>query len=476
MFGEDFQYQKGDFPFHKGSYHVLTERSESCGACHNVTNPLQIKNPLGKWVGGFTMERTYSEWANSRYADRPGNSNFDPKFKRDCQTCHMQQDYGLAGTGKSLYAGGRPVAPIRGSSYAGGDEREIYYSHHFIGGNTYMPRLIGETVFGYAVADYPELSAYSFSSADESSIYNNAYWITKDRGLPTQHGRLAWDRIRNAVSLSLNVQESAAVGSRVPLSLTVINEGSGHNFPTGFPEGRIAWVSVRAFDTASGTELPIYDAIWDRTSKEIGLLTTSDMMDPNFPDCNWRLPAGSPDPYAYQFKAVASLGDDCPTLALSYATPLNLVVNDDGMPIDKNGKVIDRNNPRGIPQYKDLDGDGDVYDDSFLIDTRLRPLPNSEATVKLDRYHVMIPKDITGQVAVTAAVYYQALEAMAAKKFLGNLADTDLDFKLEPGVLGGAADGREPSGEPAVVEGAPPVPVSVVSRVVGSYLPCLWSD
>jgi len=79
----------------------------------------------------------------------------------------------------------------------------------------------------------------------------------------------------------------------------------------------------------------------------------------------------------------------------------------------------------------------------------------------------VIPGDIAGPVAVTAAVYYQSVEAVAATKLLGNLADTDLDFRLEPCVLGGLCDGRRPSVEPAVVEGSPPVPMEVRSWVIG---------
>ncbi len=72
----------------------------------------------------------------------------------------------------------------------------------------------------------------------------------------------------------------------------------------------------------------------------------------------------------------------------------------------------------------------------------------------IDRYSVVIPPGTPGPVAVTAAVYYQSFEAVVAKKFLGNLADIDTDFRLEPCVLGGACDGRTPTVEPAVVEGA----------------------
>jgi Big-like domain-containing protein len=190
------------------------------------------------------------------------------------------------------------------------------------------------------------------------------------------------------------------------------------------------------------------------------------MVDPNFPGCNWQIPAGSADPFAYQLKAVASLGDGCPTLDLVYAAPLNMVTNAKGLPIDASGRVIDRDNPRGLPQFLDRNGNGDLYDDAFLMDTRLRPLPHAGATVSLDRYSVVIPPGAAGPVAVTAAVYYQSVEAIVAKKFLGNLADTNTNFVLEPCALGGPCDGRRPSVEPAVVEGAPPVPMEVRNWVI----------
>jgi len=63
-------------------------------------------------------------------------------------------------------------------------------------------------------------------------------------------------------------------------------------------------------------------------------------------------------------------------------------------------------------------------------------------------------------------VYYQSLEAIVAKKFLGNLADTDMDFLLEPCVLGGRC------GRPASLRGAPgrrsapPVPMELRNWVI----------
>jgi hypothetical protein len=68
--------------------------------------------------------------------------------------------------------------------------------------------------------------------------------------------------------------------------------------------------------------------------------------------------------------------------------------------------------------------------------------------VHLGRYAGVISPGTGGPVAVTT-IYYPSFEAVVAKKLLGNLADTDLDGTLEPCVLQGACDGRQPTVEPA---------------------------
>jgi hypothetical protein len=145
---------------------------------------------------------------------------------------------------------------------------------------------------------------------------------------------------------------------------------------------------------------------------------------------------------------------------------LNVVVNRDGLLVNATGTVIDRSEPLGPPQFVDRDGDGDLFDDSFLTDTRLRPLPHAGATAGLDRYSIVIPRDVVGPIAVVATVYYQSIEAMVALKLLGNLADTDQDRRLEPCVLGGACDDRFPTSDPPVLEGAPPTPMEIRSATI----------
>ncbi|HKD82419.1 MAG TPA: Ig-like domain-containing protein [Candidatus Angelobacter sp.] len=466
VFQQDFAYQQIDSSKHKGFHQVMFTRSEMCAACHDVTNALPIKNSQGKWVGGFPIERTYTEWANSAYADRPGNKNFDPSLKRDCQTCHMQQEYGQAGTAQTLYdKNGRPLPPLMAPVATNG-KRRPFLSHHFVGGNAYITRMVGKDVEDSgSPAAYPELSAFSFSSSDHKSVYSRAFFTHTERGgAYAQQQRLAWDRLRHVLWMDLRGPATADAGA-IPISISVQNTGSGHKFPTGFPEGRIAWLAVHAYDLATGRELQIHDSVWSRDSRGFGNLTREDIVDPNYPGCNWRIPAGSPDPYSYQFKAVATLGDGCPTLDLPYATPLNLSVDRKGLPIDKDGKPIDPSNP-GMEVFKDVNGDGDHFDDSFLRDTRIRPRGNAGNVVEINRYSVIVPPGTRGPVAVTSAVYYQTFEAIAALKFLGNLADTNNNFVLEPCVLGGLCDGRTPSTEPAAVEGAPPVAMVVRNWVI----------
>src|SRR4029078_12354232 len=95
-------------------------------------------------------------------------------------------------------------------------------------------------------------------SADEKSVYNNAYWMNADkRGSLSQQARLAWGRLRDVLDLDLLGASRVAPGATAPIKVTVANTGSGHNFPTGFPEGRAAWVAVTAFDLAPGLELPL---------------------------------------------------------------------------------------------------------------------------------------------------------------------------------------------------------------------------
>jgi hypothetical protein len=110
----------------------------------------------------------------------------------------------------------------------------------------------------------------------------------------TQHERFSWDRMRNVLTMTLSAPTgTVAPGSTAALTITVKNEGSGHDFPTGFPEGRAAWVLVKAWDTRNtavttdDVELMIRDSqkpAGQQDSLGVGYLTsTSIKPDPTYP-------------------------------------------------------------------------------------------------------------------------------------------------------------------------------------------------
>lgn len=79
-------------PFHESQFNALFDRSEFCGGCHEVQNPL-----------GTNVEETFSEWNAAALAG----------MSFDCQDCHMP-----------TYAGEAAV---------GGPQRAEVHRHYFVG-------------------------------------------------------------------------------------------------------------------------------------------------------------------------------------------------------------------------------------------------------------------------------------------------------------------------------------------------------
>ncbi len=79
-------------PFHQSQFNALFDRSEFCGACHEVENTLNTR-----------IEETYTEWVQAAAAG----------MSFDCQDCHMP-----------TYAGEAAV---------GGPQRDKVHRHYFVG-------------------------------------------------------------------------------------------------------------------------------------------------------------------------------------------------------------------------------------------------------------------------------------------------------------------------------------------------------
>lgn len=190
--------------------------SEMCGTCHDVSNPVFDRQPDGTYalntLGAehatqdkydmFPIERTYSEWALSDYAtigvDANGvfGGNHPTGIMHTCQDCHMPDIEAKAcGFEDPFFV--RPDVP----------------AHDFNGGNLWMQNLLFDT--------FPEVFE-AFYEFMQPSLDRTLYML--------QH----------AATMEI-VQDGCKLGVRIT------NE-TGHKLPSGYPEGRRLWLTVRFRD------------------------------------------------------------------------------------------------------------------------------------------------------------------------------------------------------------------------------------
>ena len=96
------QFDDAVSPARETAYSAFHETAEFCGMCHNVDHP----------ANGFPIEATYTEWAESPYAQEG----------IVCQDCHMTPGPGV-------------TKPNPGKAAAGGPDRPHIYRMTFAGGN-----------------------------------------------------------------------------------------------------------------------------------------------------------------------------------------------------------------------------------------------------------------------------------------------------------------------------------------------------
>jgi len=198
-------------PFHRDS--------ALCASCHDVSNPafskqpdgtyalnsLDTAHPTGNKFEEFPVERTYSEWSKSAFAQAPidmgGRFGGNNPLVSTCQDCHMPK-----GTGTGC-------DPVFGTPV-----RTDLPKHQFNGANTWVLRAV-RSLYDDSITDTTELTA-------EASI----------------------QRAIAMLQAASDVELSTA-GNQ--LTVRIINQ-TGHKLPTGYTEGRKMWINVRFFD-ASGS-------------------------------------------------------------------------------------------------------------------------------------------------------------------------------------------------------------------------------
>jgi hypothetical protein len=172
--------------FHDAQYSELHTISEFCGTCHDVKHV----------VFGTDIETTYTEWKKSPYNSK------DPANAVSCQGCHMYQRSGIPATGTTP----RPENPGSATDYS--MERPHIFTHYFVGGNSYVPKIMGNEI----------------------------------------QPQMAVERLQNAASLSVDKSKL----SQKKLSVTVRNTGAGHSIPTGVSNLRQVWLEITLKDKNDG--------------------------------------------------------------------------------------------------------------------------------------------------------------------------------------------------------------------------------
>ena len=202
----------GNFNKHDWLHSPFHSDSDMCATCHDVSNPVYSRQQDGTYAlneldmiapsfdkyDQFPLERTYSEWSASAFADGPvdlgGRFGGNKGAVSTCQDCHQPD-----ATGKGCKTG---------------EIRDDLPPHHFNGGNTWALLAVRNL--------YPDADTYLSDQSVADSITRTI------------------DFLQKASDMELTQEEGE-------LEVRVINQ-TGHKLPSGYPEGRRMWLNVRFLD------------------------------------------------------------------------------------------------------------------------------------------------------------------------------------------------------------------------------------
>ena len=204
------------FFWHSWELSPYHQESKLCGTCHDVSNPayervggdyvlgtLGQQHPTHDKRDEFPVERTYSEWEASEYAVRAVTQNNgiggDKLAVATCQDCHMPDTNGTA-CAPALNGAVRPDLP----------------QHNFAGGNSWVLSAIRTL--------YPDDMETGLSQMQVDSATARTY-----------------EMLERATDME-------TFESNGRLVVRIVNQ-SGHKFPTGYAEGRRAWINVTFLDS-----------------------------------------------------------------------------------------------------------------------------------------------------------------------------------------------------------------------------------
>lgn len=174
------------------------QESALCATCHTLYTPY-IDNE-GQIAGEFPEQTVYLEWSNSEFVNT-----------MSCQSCHMPAAEGKAPT-----------------SNIGGDPKEPFMQHYFVGGNAYMIQMLSH------------------------------YWDDLQVTASSDQFNKTLSRISDQLSTrtaSVLIEEAQLTDSQLIVDVLVESQ-AGHKFPAGFPSRR-AWLHLVVYD---GNNRVIFDS------------------------------------------------------------------------------------------------------------------------------------------------------------------------------------------------------------------------
>ncbi|MCH9682632.1 MAG: cytochrome c family protein [Deltaproteobacteria bacterium] len=187
-------------PPHDWVFDPFTGSSQLCGTCHDVTTSRERLADDGTPLGfNFNEQRTYSEWANSSFA-QPGMGF------QSCQDCHMPAVADVPGCNQLVDM----------SSHATGGRR-----HDLVGANRFMVELLQAEYGNQGTGDIPDF------------FFNQ----TLDR---------MDEFIATAATLEVEGPAEVHLGEGLEGLAATVTNNTGHKLPSGYSEGRIMWLEVIA--------------------------------------------------------------------------------------------------------------------------------------------------------------------------------------------------------------------------------------
>ncbi len=209
--GKNIARAVGDFvirayPQHhiKTLQHKLFKSPEFCAACHKQFIDKEING-----VGWVQLQNQYDNWRKSRW-NHPGN----PKKTIECRECHMPLEASTdAGSGDDL-------------DYNRTPDDGKHRSHRFLGANQFIP----------TVLELP---------GAEKQVQLIHRWLRGGIAIP----EIA-DKWRTGPVVPITVTAPATVRSGTPVTfqVTLTNNKTGHDFPTGPLDIIQSWVEVSVTD------------------------------------------------------------------------------------------------------------------------------------------------------------------------------------------------------------------------------------